>query len=125
MNTAVTTALTTPPALDTAALDLVLVRMRLPSKNPVTPSVVRTDVGRLLGSELPASELDDMPTGLASADYLTEGKRNTFTLTEAGRERALRFLGVGELPARTNWSLTRRSSESLSSSLGTRDSQAR
>ena len=41
---------------------------------------------------------------LAASGFLTKGKRHTFALTDAGRERALRFLGVDELPARTNWS---------------------
>ena len=45
-----------------------------------------------------------MRAELASAGFLTRGKRNTFALTDAGRERALRFLGVAELPARFNWS---------------------
>jgi len=100
-----TTALTTPPATHTAALDLVLVRMTLPSKTPVAPSVVRRDVGKLLGSDFSAADFDDVRNELASAGFLTKGKRNTFTLTDAGREHALRFLGVAELPAPMNWSM--------------------
>ena len=99
-----TTALTTPPATDTAVADLVLIRMILPSKKPVAPSVVRKDVGKLLGSDLSATEFDDLRSELAFAGFLAKGKRNTFAVTDAGRERALRFLGVGELPAKTNWS---------------------
>jgi uncharacterized protein (DUF2267 family) len=99
-----TTALATPPAIDTAIADLVLVRMTLPSKKRVTPSVVRKDVGKLLNSELSGAEFDDLRSELATAGFLTRGKRDTFTLTDAGRERALRFLGVAELPSRTNWS---------------------
>ena len=76
----------------------------MPSKTPAAPSVVRKDVGKLLDSELSAAEFDDLRSELASAGFLTKGKRNTFALTEAGRERALRFLGVAELPSRTNWS---------------------
>ncbi len=97
-----TTALTAPPA--TAVADLVLVRMTLPSKKPVAPSVVRKDVGKLLGSNVSAAEFDDLRNELASAGFLTKGKRNTFELSDAGRERALRFLGVAEVPSRTNWS---------------------
>ncbi len=89
---------------DTAVANLVLVRMILPSKNPVAPSVVRKDVGRLLNSDLSTAEFDDLRTELASAGFLTKGKRNTFALTDVGRERALQFLGVAELPARMNWS---------------------
>ncbi len=97
-----TTTLATQP--DTAVADLVLVRMTLPSKKPVAPSVVRKDVGKLLDSGLSAAEFDDLRNELASAGFLTKGKRNTFALTDAGRERALQFLGVAELPPRTNWS---------------------
>ena len=96
------TTLATQPG--TAVADLVLVRMTVPSKTPAAPSVVRKDVGKLLDSELSAAEFDDLRSELASAGFLTKGKRNTFALTEAGRERALRFLGVAELPSRTNWS---------------------
>ena len=78
--------------------------MTLPSKKPVAPSAVRKDVGKLLDPELSAAEFDDLRSELASAGFLTKGKRNTFALTDAGRERALRFLGVAELPPRTNWS---------------------
>ncbi len=78
--------------------------MALPSKKPVAPSAVRKDVGKLLSSELSAAEFDDLRSELAAAGFLTKGKRNTFALTDAGRERALRFLGVAELPPRTNWS---------------------
>ena len=97
-----TTTLATQPG--TAVADLVLVRMTVPSKTPAAPSVVRKDVGKLLDSELSAAEFDDLRSELASAGFLTKGKRNTFALTDAGRERALRFLGVAELPSRTNWS---------------------
>ena len=99
-----TTALVTPPATDTAIADLVLVRMSLPSTRAVTPSVVRKDVGKLLDSGLSAVEFDDLRSELAAAGFLMRGKRNTFVLTNTGRERALRLLGIAELPARTNWS---------------------
>jgi hypothetical protein len=99
-----TTALTSPSTIDTAAADLVLVRMALPSKNPIPPSAVRKDVGDLLGSELSSDKFDELRNELASAGLLTKGKRNTFTLSEAGRDRALRLLGVDELPSQANWS---------------------
>jgi hypothetical protein len=88
----------------TAVADLVLVRMSLPSKTPVGPLKVREDVGKLLNSEISAAEFDELRTALAAAGFLTRGKRNTFAVTDAGRERALRFLGVTELPSGTNWS---------------------
>jgi len=98
----VTTALASPRA--TAIDDLVLVRMALPSKKPVSPSAVRKDVAKLLDHELSTAEFDAMRDKLAADGLLTKGKRNTFALTEAGREQALRCLGVTELPPRANWS---------------------
>jgi uncharacterized protein (DUF2267 family) len=99
-----TATLAISPATDTPVADLVLVRMILESKKPAGPAVVRKDVGKLLDYELSAAEFDDLRSELASAGLLTRGKRNTFSLTDAGRKRALRFLGIAELPSRTNWS---------------------
>ncbi len=99
-----TTALTAAHITDTALFDLVLVRMALPSKEPVSASAVRRDVGKLLGSELSTADFDSLRSELASAGFLTKGKRNTFALTDSGRERALQFLGIAELPAQINWS---------------------
>ncbi len=98
-----TTALASPPATNAAA-DLVLVRMILPSKRTVAPSVVRKDVSKLLDSELSTAAFDELRNELASAGLLTKGKRNTFALTDTGRERALHFLGADALASRTNWS---------------------
>jgi hypothetical protein len=100
-----TTTLAAPSVTGTAVADLVLVRMTLPGKNPVGPKDLRRDVGKLLGFEFSVAQLDDVRKELADAGFLTKGKRQTFTLTDSGRERALRFLGIEELPPRTNWSL--------------------
>jgi len=97
-----TTTLATQPG--TAVADLVLVRMSLPSKKPVPPSTVREDVGKLLDAGLSAAEFDDLRSELASAGFLTKGKRNSYAITDAGRERSLQFLGITEIPPRTNWS---------------------
>lgn len=99
-----TIPLATATATDTAIADLVLVRMSLPSKTPVAPSAVRKDVSKLLGLDISAAVFDDVRSELASAGFLTKGNRNTFALADAGRERAMRFLGVTDLPSRTNWS---------------------
>jgi hypothetical protein len=48
--------------------------------------------------------VDDLQNELTRAGFLKKGKRSVFTLTDAGRERALRFLGVSELSPRTTWS---------------------
>jgi hypothetical protein len=98
------TSLSPPSALGTVISDLVLVRMALPKKKPDAPKKVRDDVNKLLASPLSATTFDDLREELVSADYLSKGKRNTLTLTETGRERALRFIGVAELPRGTNWS---------------------
>jgi hypothetical protein len=100
----VSTPLAAPTATDNALADLVLVRMILPSKKPVGPLVVRRDLGKLLGTDLPTAAFNDLRTELAAAGFLSSGNRNTFTVTDAGRARALEFLGVAELPSRVNWS---------------------
>ena len=96
-----TTAAATRPAINQVAADLLLVRMAL--ANPA-PKRVREDIGKLMEGQLTALEFDHLRDDLASAGFLTKGKRHTFALTDAGRERALRFLGVAELPAGINWS---------------------
>ena len=93
------TTLATPPVTDTAVADLVLVRMTLPGKNPVGPKDVRRDVGKLLDFDFSASQLDDVRNELADAGFLTKGKRHTFTLTDAGRERAAAVSGRRRAPA--------------------------
>jgi hypothetical protein len=94
-----TTILDVSPAL--AVADLLLVRMALP--NP-TPKKVREDLGKLLNEELSAATFEELRSELTAAGFLAKGKRNTFALTDTGRERGLRFLGLIELPPRTNWS---------------------
>jgi hypothetical protein len=75
--------------------------MALPSP---TPKKVREDLGKLLNEELSAAAFEELRSELANAEFLKKDKRNTFALTDTGRERGLRFLGVTELPPRTNWS---------------------
>ena len=99
-----TTTLVAPSVTATAVADLVLVRMTLPGKKPVGPKDVCRDVGKLLGFDFSVSQLDDVRNELADAGFLTKGKRHTFSLTDAGRRRALQYLGVDELAPRTNWS---------------------
>jgi hypothetical protein len=89
-----------PGAGTMAAPDLVLVRYALPN---ATPKRVREDVGKLLNAELSLAEFDDIRAELASVGSLAKGRRNTFALTDAGQQRALRFLGLSELLPRMNW----------------------
>jgi hypothetical protein len=65
---------------------------------------VRDDIGKLLGADFSTDDFNELRNELADAGFLTKGKRNTFVLTDAGRERAMRFLGTDELPPRLNWS---------------------
>jgi hypothetical protein len=98
-----TTLTTTTPATDTAVADLILARMALPSKNPVPSSAVYRDVTKILGPDFSLAEFDELRNDLAASGLLTKAKRNVFALTDAGRERALHFLGVTELASRVNW----------------------
>lgn len=93
--------MTTPAHMATGMLhDLLLVRMAL--ANP-TPKKVRQDLSELLADDMSADEFDELRSELVRSGQLTKGKRNTFALTPAGHERALRFLGVPALAARINW----------------------
>jgi hypothetical protein len=95
----VTTVVAALPAV--AVADLMLVRMTLPN---TAPKKLRADLGKVLETDMSEAEFDNLRNELTSAGFLTQGKRNTFTLTDAGRDRALRFLGVAQLPPRMNWS---------------------
>ena len=65
--------------------------------------MLRKDIGKLLDSDMSTAELNELRTALAS-ELSTKGDRNMFALTDAGRERALRFLGVAELSPEATWS---------------------
>jgi hypothetical protein len=87
------------PAVPFSIADLVLARA-LPGKTPASPSVVRADIGKLLPAEMTAAEFDILRSELTAAGFLAKSK---FALTDAGRQRALRFLGISELPAKATW----------------------
>jgi hypothetical protein len=80
--------------------ELVLFRYALP--NP-TPKSVRDHVGKLLGTEMTTAQLGEIQSELRSAGFLSKGTSRSYAATDAGRERALRFLGLIELPPRLNW----------------------
>jgi len=91
---------TEPPVLPTTiAPDLLLARLACAD---ATPKKVRDDLNKLC--ERSTAEWDSLRDQLISTGELVLGKRKTITLTESGRARALRFLGVDELPAATKWS---------------------
>ena len=93
------TSLAAPPI--PAVSDLLLVRMALKDH---TPKKICQDLGKLLGVSLSKAEMNQRREELTSAGFLAKGERNTFTLTEVGRECALRFLGLDEWPPLMNWS---------------------
>ena len=94
-----TPALAAPPTNTIG--DLLLVRMAL---SKAGAKQIRKELGKFLEVDMSADTLDDLRNELTVAGFLTKGKRNTFALTDAGHERALRFLGVTELPPKMNWS---------------------
>lgn len=92
-----TLTLAAPPAV---AADLVLARMLLPSPQPAK---IRADVGSLLaGRKWTADEFAAVEQELLDAGLVTK-RRNSLSLTEAGRARALSFLRVSEVSPRSTW----------------------
>jgi hypothetical protein len=94
----VTTAVAAPPV--PAVADLLLARMALPKHSSTN---VRKDLGKLLGAEPSDAVLDEEKERLASDGFLAKVTKKSFALTDAGRERALRFLGVDGLPPKITW----------------------
>lgn len=97
----------TQPTLET--LDLViLTRLLVPGR----AAKARDDVGKIAAARLAAGEwsaaFDVHWAGLVDRGFiaLPPGKKGgkTFALTDAGRQRALDFLQVTELPAKPSWS---------------------
>lgn len=92
---------TLAPSPTSVVEDLLLVRMTLPN---ATPKKVRTDLGNLVEAGLSEAEFNDLRNALTSTGFLMKNERNRYDLTDVGRERALRFLGVVKLPPRMKWS---------------------
>jgi hypothetical protein len=91
---------TTAPT--TVAADLLLVRLLPPMKKPLAPARVRADVARFFREPPNDERWQDAVDSLVTAALLTT---HPLRLTEAGRARALSFLGVTDLPARCNWGM--------------------
>ena len=89
---------TTAPAV--LAGDLVLVRLLPPVKRPPGPSVVRNDVAQFFRERPSDERWQETIDGLVHAGLIIA---KPLRLTEAGRARALDFLGVSELPPRSTW----------------------
>jgi hypothetical protein len=88
----------------TLAGDLLLARLLPPTKRPPAPRDVRDAVGRFFRQPLADETWQKLLDELAEAGMLTTGP---LRLTDAGRSRALEFLGVGELPTRCPWKTIR------------------
>jgi hypothetical protein len=80
--------------------DLILTRLLVTGMRPPGPSKLRDDVNRLLGSPPSGEEWQTTLGEMEEAGLLT---RKPLTLTDAGRTRALAFLGLEALPPTTDW----------------------
>ncbi|MEO2091682.1 MAG: hypothetical protein ABGY75_19675 [Gemmataceae bacterium] len=80
--------------------DLILVRLLPPVKNPPAPGVIQKDLAPLFHTPPSAEQVKETLKGLQAAELVFPKKR---MLTDAGRERALAYLGISELPAKVNF----------------------
>jgi hypothetical protein len=86
---------TSAPAL----ADLILLRL-LPEKKSVAPKTLRTDLAVCFRTAPTAEMIEQTVASLRAEGFVTpKGQR----VTDAGRARALQFLGIEKLPPRTNW----------------------
>jgi hypothetical protein len=88
----------TNAALD-LKLKLLLARLLVSPKKPLTINDLRKGLGKALGIEPSTETMQDWIDRLRAQELIDE-KRN---LTEAGRRKALEFLGVENVPPKTNW----------------------
>lgn len=80
--------------------DLILVRLLPPAKSPPSPKKVRDDLAPFFHRPPTAEQLADAMNGLRAAGLMKPLGQH---LTDAGRDRAMQYLGVAELPAKVNW----------------------
>ena len=83
--------------------EFLLVRMMSPSRQPPGPKQVRESLSSLLGCSLSEDVLEPIRKQLVDEGYLFRTPRRAYRLTEAGRHRALSFLGLKTLPRRCHW----------------------
>jgi hypothetical protein len=95
-----TATLSRPASLEPAA-QAILLRLLPPTKSPPSPGVVNTTCNKLFRQPLSKEEWRAVTEKLRQSDLLeSKGMR----LTPAGRQHALEFLGLTELPPKTTWS---------------------
>lgn len=91
-----------PPAGPLA--DLILARLLTAGTRPPTPTQVREAVAPFFTRPPTGERMGEVLAGLRAAGLVAaKGRR----LTAAGRARALAYLGVDELPPRSNWGTVR------------------
>lgn len=83
--------------------ELLLVRMLLPVGKPPTPKEVRESLSTLLGWTVSENTLNPIRDQLVKGGDLLRTPRMAYRLTDTGRRRALKFLGLKALPPRCNW----------------------
>ncbi len=91
--------MTTTATLAPAA-ELILVRLLTTGKRPLSPSKVRSELGRFFHRPPAEEEWQGYVNDLVSAGLL---EMKPFRLTDAGRAQALELLGWNELPPRASW----------------------
>ncbi|MBX9584554.1 MAG: hypothetical protein K2X87_29990 [Gemmataceae bacterium] len=89
---------TAPPAGPLA--DLLLVRLLPVAKKPPSPARLRADLISFFRRPPSTEDVIDALAGLRTAGLLVPKGQH---LTDAGRARALAYLGVAELPPKANW----------------------
>ena len=80
--------------------DLILTRLLL-AKKSVSPKQLLDDVAPLFSRSPSKEKVEEVLTALRAAGLVSPPKKQE--LTDAGRARALAYLGVVELPAKSNW----------------------
>jgi hypothetical protein len=80
--------------------DLILVRLLPSSKSQPSPTKIREDLSGFFRHRPSAEKFTDTLAGLRTAGLITPKGQH---LTDAGRTRALAYLGVKKLPAKANW----------------------
>ena len=82
------------------AEELFLLRLLMPAKQSPGLSRIRADLQAALQVEMPQEAFSAGQARLAAEGFITQ---KPLGLTTQGRERALEFLGIKELPAGMNW----------------------
>ena len=80
--------------------DLILVRLLPPAKSPPSPKRVLTDLAPFFRTPPTPEQVSEAMNGLRAAGLMKPLGQH---LTDAGRDRAMAYLGISELPAKLNW----------------------